>query len=191
VLELRRRQIEAQRAIAEARGNNGLRIGLNASLGFTQTGSNLSDVYSNTLDQEVVGLSLGVPIADWGKTRARRSIAESNQQLETVNIRQEEITFEREVLIKAQQFSLLRDQVALAARSLEVAQKRQEMTRNRYYIGKIGITELNIAVSEQDAARRAYAGALQNYWLAYYELRLLTLYDFEREEPLLRDAEKF
>lgn len=191
VLELRRRRIEAQRDVAEAKGNNGLRIGLDASVGLSQTGSSLSDVYNNTLDQEVIGLNLGVPIADWGKARARRSIAESNQQYETVSIRQEEIAFEREVLIKAQQFSLLRDQVALAARSLEVAQKRQDMTRNRYYIGKIGITELNIAVSEQDAARRAYAGALQNYWLAYYELRFLTLYDFERNEPLLREAEKF
>ena len=32
--------------------------------------------------------------------------------------------------------------------------------------------------------------ALRNYWLAYYELRNLTLYDFEKGQPLLRAANR-
>ncbi|MBK8045358.1 MAG: hypothetical protein IPK21_23510 [Haliscomenobacter sp.] len=36
------------------------------------------------------------------------------------------------------------------------------MTRNRYYIGKIGITDLNIAVQEQEAARRTFITSIRD-----------------------------
>lgn len=56
------------------------------------------------------------------------------------------------------------------------------MFRNRYLIGKIDITNLFIAQNERDSATRSYIQALRNYWLGLYNLRRLTLYDFERQE---------
>jgi outer membrane protein TolC len=101
-------------------------------------------------------------------------------------IEQEQISFKQEILLKVQQFDLLRNQVELALRAYDVSQKRQELTRNRYYIGKIGITELGIAISEQESARRGYMNALRSFWLAFYELRQITLYDFERNISLVK-----
>jgi hypothetical protein len=44
---------------------------------------------------------------------------------------------------------------------------------------------LNIALAEKDQAKRAYILALRAGWIAYYRLRALTLYDFERQRPLI------
>lgn len=186
-VELERRLFEAEQAVAQAKGNSGRSISINGTFGLTQTGTTIEKSLASPLDQEQLSLGLQIPIADWGKARALREIAESNQQLEMVRIGQEKTNFEREVIIKVQQFDLLRNQVKLALRAYEVSQKRQELTRNRYYIGKIDITELNIAIREQDDARRSYMSALQNFWLGYYELRMLTLYDFEKQTTLTRE----
>ena len=184
-----RQLLEAERDVAEARGNSGLEVNLNGYFGLSQTGSQVGDAYVQPLDQEQVRLGLSVPIADWGKARAQMEIARSNQELAQLQVSQERINFEREILIKVQQFSLLRNQVQLAVRAYEVAQKRLEITRKRYRIGKILVTDLNIAISEEANARRAYIAALRTFWLAYYDLRRLALYDFENDKPLLERPE--
>jgi hypothetical protein len=45
-------------------------------------------------------------------------------------------------------------------------------------IGKIDITNLNIALTEKDNAKRSYLEALRTYWSSYFNLRRLTLFDF-------------
>jgi outer membrane protein TolC len=68
----------------------------------------------------------------------------------------------------------------LSAKADTVAQKRFEVAYNRYGIGRISIDNLFIAQREKDQSRGQYVQALRAYWEAYYRLRQLTLYDFER-----------
>ena len=42
------------------------------------------------------------------------------------------------------------------------------------------ITDLNISLQEREKAKRDYINSIQSYWVAYYQLRILTLYDFEK-----------
>ncbi|MBK8045359.1 MAG: hypothetical protein IPK21_23515 [Haliscomenobacter sp.] len=57
-----------------------------------------------------------IPIADWGKAKARREIAQSNFELERLNVAQERVNFEQSILLKVRQFDLVRDQVSRALR---------------------------------------------------------------------------
>lgn len=72
----------------------------------------------------------------------------------------------------------------LLKKSDEIANERYIVSQNRYLIGKIDITNLNIALKEKDEAKRAYVDALQAFWTAYYELRRLTLFDFSTNRLL-------
>jgi len=186
-----RRLRQAERDVAVAKGQTGPQVNLTGNFGLSQTASELDLAYQDLLNQERVTLSLQIPIADWGSSQARREVAQSNLELEQMNVQQERVNFERNILLKVQQFDLVRNQIDRALRAYEISQKRQQMTRNRYYIGKIGITELNIAVQEQEAARRNYISALQSFWLAYYDLRRSTLYDFANDRPLVELPEGY
>jgi outer membrane protein TolC len=46
-----------------------------------------------------------------------------------------------------------------------------------------------IAQNERDSAKRAYIQALRTYWLGVYNLRRLTLYDFEDQSPITYELE--
>lgn len=188
-LEFRRRLIEADREVDREMKGSGFSISMAGSLGLTQTGTNLNEVYSNPLDQERLSIGLQVPIADWGRAKARRETAKSNRELIQMNVEQEQINLEREIILRVQQFELVKNRVSLSKKSLEIAVKRQELTRSRYLIGKIGITDLNIALSELDRARRGYIDAQREFWVALYEIRGLTLYDFVEGKPLILEPE--
>jgi outer membrane protein TolC len=82
------------------------------------------------------------------------------------------------------QFEMLRLQIEITKKSDQVAQQRYLVAQNRYLIGKIDITNLNIALNEKDSAKRSYLEALKSFWTAYYDLRRLTLYDFAAKRLL-------
>ncbi|MFT7605224.1 MAG: outer membrane protein [Saprospiraceae bacterium] len=185
-IAFRRRLKEAEREVSRAKSESGFQADIRGQFGLSQTAVELNDAYKDPLDQERFSISLSIPIADWGKAKALLEVAKSNQDLERMNVTQDRINFEREITIKVQQFDLLRTQVALAKRAYDVSEKRLDITRKRYLIGKIEIIELNLALRDQDSGRRSYYSALRAFWTAYYELRRLTLYDFEKDQPLVR-----
>jgi outer membrane protein len=184
--DFQRRLLEADQNVARVKGTNGFQVNVNASVGLSQNAENFEDVYKNPQDAERIRLGFSIPIADWGKAKARMEIAESNRELERMNVEQERINMEQEVMLRVQQFNLVREQVALALRAFEVAEKGEDITRKRYLIGKIGVTELNLALEARDQARQSYMSALRSFWLAHYELRALTLFDFERGLSLVK-----
>lgn len=189
-INFERRLLQAEGEVEQA-DRERFNINLFGRFGLTQTANNFSDAFKDLLDQEVVRLGINMPIADWGKTQANKEIAASNLELTKVSIEQERVNFERDILIRVQQFDLVRNQVKLANRAYEAGIKREDITRKRYLIAKIGITELNIAISEKEQARRNYVSTLKNFWLAYYELRTLTLYDFAADTSLVKVPEGF
>jgi outer membrane protein TolC len=187
IVGFERQLLEAQSEVAKARGETGLNADLQANFGFTQQAGNLSGLYVRPQDQQLVALGFRIPLVDWGRTRSRTKTAQANQELVEANVQQDRITFEQQVYLQVKQFEVLRRQMEVARKADEVGEKRYEISKNRYQIGKIGITDLTIAQQEKDRAKLDYAQALRDFWLAYYNLRFLTLYDFESNQSLFSE----
>lgn len=185
VVAFQRRLLEAQQDVERAKGETGVTANLVGNFGLTQTGPQIYDVYHNLIDQEVLTFGISAPIADWGKSKAKRSVALANLELEQRKIEQEKENFRRVVILRAQQFELVRRNAEIAQRYQESAKKRYEITYQRYLIGKISITDLNLALTEQETSRRGYLQAVRDFWAAVYELRGLTLYDFVSGKTLM------
>ncbi len=173
-----RRKLEAEALVAQAKGQ---RIGanLNASYGYNNAAFNFGDLYTNPNTQALVNLGISVPILDWGRNKARMSQAEANQRLVEYTVEQDIINFEQEIFTKVKNFIMMRERLNVTQLSDQVAQRRYDIALKRYQTGNVTITDLNIAQNEKDSNKRAFFNSLKDYWMAYYELRALTLYDFE------------
>lgn len=178
-----RRKLEAEREVAQARGQR-FQTNLTAAFGLNNNGLMMSDIYQDPTQQQTFGLSLNVPVIDWGRNQARMQTALANKKLNDYIIAQDEINFEQEIITQIRQFDVLLSQIEITKKSDEVAQERYMVSQNRYLIGKIDITNLNIALTEKDAAKRSYVGALRSFWTSYYDLRRLTLYDISNRRLL-------
>jgi len=184
-----RKLIEAKSNVNRARTENRFNANIYALYGLTQSADNYSAVYKSPLDQQQISLGLQVPILDWGLAKAKIKVAESNQELVNTQIAQQKIDFDQEIMVKALQFNMQYSQLLIAAKADTIGEKRFNVTKERYMIGKLGITDLNIAMTEKDQASKDYLSALRAFWNNYFEMRRLTLYDFIQDIKIDVDFE--
>ena len=59
------------------------------------------------------------------------------------------------------------------------------LLKNRYLIGKISITDLNLALQDKDVAKKKYIQSLRDFWVAYFRIRKLTIFDFHNKRSLV------
>ncbi|MDR1784123.1 MAG: TolC family protein, partial [Dysgonamonadaceae bacterium] len=71
-----------------------------------------------------------------------------------------------------------------AEEAVNLANQAYRETRERFVIGKADVNSLQLALNRQKDAQNNYLKALQNYWLSYYKIRRLTLWDFEKNEGI-------
>lgn len=178
-----RRRIETDREVAQARGQ---RYGatLNGTFGLNNSASGFNQIYDNPTELRVASMGLSLPIMDWGRNKSRMRTAIANKKLNDYIVAQDEINFEQEIMTQVRQFEMLRLQIEITKKSDEVASERYNVAQNRYLIGKIDVTNLNIALEEKDNAKQSYIQALKDFWTAYFDLRRLTLYDFASKRLL-------
>lgn len=183
-LNFSRRLLEADGLVAKARGDNGLNANLFATFGLTNRGASFTDIYQRPENQQRARIGFSMPIMDWGRQRSIYKVAELNKQLVQYTVDQEEANFEQSVLTQVNQYNTLKARLATIAEADAIAQERYEIARNIFLIGRISITELNIALAEKDLARRTHILSLSEFWIAHYTLRQLTLFDFERGKAI-------
>lgn len=184
VTESQLQGVQARRAVNAARLSNGPGATIQASLGFNATGPDFGAAYNGLQDARQFSLGVQMPLWQWG---IRREAVEAARADEARTLAEGESTLEQlrqDAHFAALQLDQARRSLELSAKADTVAGKRFEVAYNRYVIGRITIDNLYVAQSEKDAALAQYVQALRGYWQAYYRVRRLTLYDFERGEVI-------
>ncbi|MDD3875305.1 MAG: TolC family protein [Bacteroidales bacterium] len=193
VIALNKNIIEADREVARAKSENRFNVNLFGSYGLAQSAQDFNGVYLNPLDQQQLVIGIQIPLIDWGVSKGRIKMAESFKELTKTNVAQAIIDFEQEIYLKTLNFNMLNLQLNIASKADTVALKRYEVTKQRFLIGRIDIISLNLAQEAKDLATQSYVSALRNFWVAYYEMRRLTHYDFLTDTAIsfdLRNLEK-
>ena len=182
-MEIASRSSEAE--VRRARSRNGFSADVTASYGLNQSSEHLADAYTSPLNQQRFSVNFSVPLYHWGRGSAELESARAEQRrVETsIELRRKEV--EQEVYFEVLRLEQLRRRLESSAKADTIASRRFEVARNRYTIGKIDITELFIAQQAKDAANQAYVRTLQEFWMSYFRLRELTLFDFATDAPLV------
>lgn len=184
VIEFRRKRLQGESTLAEAKGGNRLEMSLIANLGISQNGSDFDDLFNNYNKQQYVSVNLGIPIFDWGVSKSERKMAEANLDLTNNDIEQDKQEFEQEIYLHVLNWSSKRDFLLTSQKAKEIANKSYDITKKRYVLGKVNITDLNISQENKDLAFVKYLNSLEDFWIDYYILRQLTLYDFINDKKI-------
>ncbi|MEL6845292.1 MAG: TolC family protein, partial [Bacteroidota bacterium] len=184
IKQLDLRQFAAKRDLQRAKLNGRFSANLNASFGLNQTGSTLSESYQKPVSQQAISLGVSIPIIQWGQTQAEIDAALANLQSTELTNELSLQEYRDDVYYQVLGLRQLYRQLEISARSDTVAQKRYEITKNRYLIGKVDIQSLFIAQAERDAAQTTNVANLRAYYLALANLRATTLYDFIGDRPI-------
>ncbi len=177
-LALKQNLLESKQTVERTKKESGINASLNASIGFNQVGSEFKDVWQNLLQQDMVSVSLTIPILDWGLRKGKYNMARNNLNVVEISSRQREKEIEEEVVMTVNAFNVQGGIIESAEEAKLLAESAYKDTRMRFIIGKSDINSLSMSLTRKDTAEKNYIAALRNYWLSYYKIRRLTMYDF-------------
>lgn len=191
ILSQERQLLEQDSNVKLVRAQNGLSADINATAGLNQKSLVFADAYQNPNQfQNIALVGVSVPIVDWGKRKGQLQMAKSNREVVINTVKQARIDFEQSVLMNVLEFNLQSEQVLNSAKSDTIAQMGFDVTMRRFKIGKLDVVRLNNARTDLENAKRAYINSLRKYWVSYYTIRQLALFDFERKTDLTADFDK-
>jgi outer membrane protein len=179
-----RRLAEARRDVAKAKGENGLKATLRANVGFSNAGSRIFDVYRSPKSQQSLEVQLSIPVLDWGRSKSRTKTAQANEQFTDYAVQQDQQIFKQEIVTQVTLYNMMKEQIKLTEEAEKIAVEKYKIASERYVLGNLSITDLSIAFQENDRAKRDYVSSVRDFWAAFYQLRYLSLYDFEKNQKI-------
>lgn len=179
-----RRLAEAKRDVAKAKGENGLKATLRANLGFSNAGNRIFDIYREPKSQQSLEIQLSIPVLDWGRSKSRTKTAQANEQFTNYAVEQDQQIFKQQIITQVTLYNMMKEQIKLTQQAEKIAVEKYKIATERYVLGNLGITDLSIAFQENDRAKRDYVTSVRDFWAAFYQLRFLSLYDFEKNQKI-------
>jgi len=157
---------------------------VSASVGFNQAGSRMVDAYFHPLRQDMINVSITVPIVDWGARKRRINAAKNNTIVTKRTVEQNEHDLEQEVMATVSEFNRQQNLTKKSLEAYNIAITTYNINKQRFIIGKTDVNTLTLSLNRKESAMRNYLSALSRYWSLFYNIRKLTLFDFEKREQL-------
>ena len=186
-LQQKIKRLESEMLLAQAKANKGLQVQLNSEIGFNQTANHFNNAYRDLKNNEIIGLTVYLPIFDWGVSKGRVKMAEADLEVTKTQLEQAHETYMQDIRTNVLQFNIQSSQCQNALRAQNIADERYGITKQRFEAGTVTVTDLNTAQQESESAKAQYIRQLHTFWTNYYNLRKATLYDWVSHRDLSAD----
>ena len=186
-MELRQRSISIENSqfdLIQTKALNEFKGSLGLSIGLFGDNEKLSDVYANPTDNEDVSLSFTIPLWDWGEKKSRVKATEASIETEKISLDEEQNNIILDVRKVYRNLLNLQNQIGIARQSVTNAQLTYDLNLEKYKNGDLTGMDLNIYQNQLSEKQLAYTNALISYKLELLNLKIQTLYDFEKKEPV-------
>lgn len=179
------RLLEAEANLVQAKRNRGPNVELNLSIGNTGSDRNFFKSYTHLQNRQIAQIGINIPILDWGKRKGQYELAKSQYSLVKDRVERDGQDFKETVRSLIDNIFDQPKLVQVYEQADSIAQERYKIAIERFSLGDINVIDINYAEQEKDNARRQYINQLYLSWLYYYNLRYITLYDFETGQNLI------
>ncbi len=187
-MELRQKQITLERdvfAIIRAKSESEFKGSITARVGLNALGDKVTNVYDNPTDNEEFGISLNIPIFDWGAKKARVQSSKLAMESDEVDLEEQK----KEITINIRQvcrnLPTLINQINIRKKSIENAERTYDINLEKYRNGDLTGMELQQYQSQLTTAKQEYTNAIISYKLELLNLKIQTLWDFETSQSYL------
>ena len=131
-----------------------------------------------------VGITISVPLLDWGENKARVRAAEARQRQNYLAKEELERTIETEIRNSVAQLNNNLKRLQLLEKNVAIAEKSFAITLQRFTDGDIDSQTLALERNRLNSAYRNHLSAYIAYQLSLADIMRKTLYDFEKGEEI-------
>jgi outer membrane protein TolC len=187
-LELRQREIESKELefdMIKTKALNEFKGDVSISFGLIGDNSHLNKVYNNPTQNPRVSISFAVPIFDWGEKKARIKAQKMAQRINELEFQEDKVDIELNIRQVWRNLENLRTQIKIAEQNVQNAQLTYDLNQTRYREGDITGMEMSQFQTQLSNKKITYTQALINYRIELLNLKILSLYDFDKNMPLV------
>ncbi|WP_235298208.1 TolC family protein [Portibacter marinus] len=186
-LELRQRRIDIEKSFFEltrTKALNEFRADVQLTLGIFGDNESFGDVYSSPTSNPSIGISMNIPIWDWGERNQRVQAVEVSMKSQQLDLREEEKQIALDIRRVYRSIQTQMPRIEIARKNVENAERTYEINLERYRNGDLSGIDLNQFQTQLSNKKIDLARALINYKNQLLDLKILTLYDWEKQEPV-------
>jgi outer membrane protein TolC len=187
-MEIRQREIDVSLSmfnVTRAGAVNEFLGNISITYGLIGTNPKLGEVFNTPTKNQRASLTFQVPIYDWGERDSRIKAAEATlrqsklneseqNQLILIGIRRAYRNLQNQVI-----------QIKLAQESVESAQLTYDINLERYQNGDLTSMDLNLIQNQLSQRKIDLVNAMINYKFSLLDLKIESLWDFEKDRPAL------
>ena len=157
---------------------------INISESFSNSLSSSLTNFEKRLPHYMVGLTLRIPIIDWGRNRNLVRVAEARQRQNYLSKDNEERSIEVEVRNLVASLQTTFSRLKLLERNVSVAERSYSITLQRFTDGDIDSQALALERTRLNSAQKNHLSAFVDYQLYLSDLTRRTFYDFQKDVPI-------
>lgn len=187
-LELRQREIKSEELnfdMIKTKALNEFKGDISLSFGLIGDNQHFENIYQNPTQNPRVAISFTVPLFDWGEKKARIRAQKVAQKINELDFHEDKVDIELNIRQVWRSLENLRTQIKIAEQNVKNAQLTYDLNLTRYREGDITGMDMNQFQTQLSNKKITYSQTLINYKIELLNLKILSLYDFERNVPIV------
>ena len=187
-MELREREIDLEQAnfdLIVAKSTNEFAGSVTASFGVQGNSEEFANLFETPTNTPAIGLTFNIPIFDWGERKSEIRAAEASLQSTQISYEVEQTNIELNIRSVVRNLKNLENQIGIQRKTVENAVLAYDINLERYRNGDLTSMDLGLYQNQLSEARMAVTNAIIDYKIELLNLKIQTLYDFEKQLPII------
>lgn len=187
-MELRQKKITLERdvfSIIRAKADSEFKGNLTARVGLDALSGKVNSMYDNPTDNEQVGISLSIPLWDWGAKKARVQSSQLAMQSDDISLVEQKKDITINIRQICRNLPTLINQINIKKKSIDNAELTYDINLEKYRNGNLTGIELQQYQTQLTTAKQNYTNAIISYKLELLNLKIQSLWDFETGKSYL------
>jgi len=187
-MEIRQRQIQVENAkydLIAAAASNEFRGDISLTYGVIGTDEKANQIFDSPTKNQTISLSLNIPLFDWGEKKARIKAYQAMVKTSELSLEEQKKDIIIQIRKAYRNLKNLTSQIEIAEQALRNAQLTYDINLERYKNGDLTSMDLNLIQNQLSDAKLNKIKALINYKVELLNLKILSLYDFEKNQRVI------
>lgn len=182
-MELRQKEISMEQALfslIKTKADNEFKGSISASFGLLGQDKSASNMFANPEDDQSVSIKLSIPVWDWGAKKARINASEASIESSKIDSEEERKSIQINIRKICRNLPNLLAQIDIAKQNEENSIRTYELNLEKYKTGNLTGMELQQFQNQLTQKKQALTNTLISYKLEILNLKIQTLWDFEK-----------
>jgi outer membrane protein len=187
-MELRQREIDIENAtfgLIQSKATNEFAGSITASLGIQSNDEEFSRLLETPTSTPNIGLTLNIPIFDWGERKSEIKAAEASLKSSEIDYEVEQTDIEVNIRAVVRSLKNLENQIEIQNKTVKNAQLTYDINLERYRNGDLTSLDLGMYQNQLSDRKMSLTNAIIDYRIELLNLKIQTLYDFELQQPII------